>query len=1243
MKRRPLIIIFLLLLLPLALLTWLAATESGLRWAYQQAGPYLPYGIKINKLQGRLIGPMTLENFEFHQDGVIIKADQIIFDWQPAELPAANVNISSLRIQSLSVVLPEAEQSGQVLSLPDISLPWRTTLKDGQIDGLIISRNDETIKLRQIRFKASALLSKVDIKELSVSADSFNLNMKGKLQPTHSYRHDLEINWSLKLPSGAMIDGNGQVAGDVQITRLKQQLRGPLQLTLDAELRDLLDQLKWQTRIDVKAFKAAQLDKRLPALSGALHLNASGDLTTAALSGTLDDAVDSEHPEFGTFNAGFQLQRLSDNSVRIDGLTLHSPGSGTRIGSHGLWTPGDDGGRLELALDWQNLRWPMQGPAWFNSASGSGSVEGTVGSYKIKLSSDSPWPELLPSTWSVTAEGNLDGLSIRSLRVAALGGEATATGRLKWSPELSWQIKVGATDINPAVLWPEWPGRLKADLASTGRIENGRFIVKTDITRLTGQLRSYPVSLQSSLIWRDNGLDIAMLDLHSGKSRVKAKGRIGETVKLDWAIDSDNLAELYPQAKGQLHAEGHLAGPRDAPTIQATFKGEALEMPGYRIGSIDGEMSLDLFQWRQFDINIAAHMLDIGAYSWQSLSLSSAGQGIEINAASEKLTALIKLQGIRNAQGWRGRIEQLELSSRKFYNWQLKAPAGLDISENDIEAQPICLLSKDSEVCMELQRQGDIWQARLDASQIPLMLMAPWLPADMKIEGKADAGAELKFQSPDRLLGQGRIELQPGAVSYPLLEGERDLWEYHGGTVVFAMNEQGINANAGITISNGDRLHFKADLPGANILALDYQQQSLRAEADMSVHDLGLIEAFLPEVQDLKGEIVLKLAAAGTLAQPRPGGDVHLLNGSLRMPRLGLTITHLSLSGQSHDSEKFEFRLDAHSGEGKLTIRGQTMLNSDKGWPTTISVKGSDFEVSRIPEARILVTPDLQIEQKSRKIKIGGNIHIPYAKLQPKDISTAARVSEDAVIIGSEKPTEEKWLLDTRIRLTLGERVHFYGFGFEGRLEGSLLLEDEPGHLTKATGEISIHEGRYRAYGQRLDIELGRLLYTGGSLTNPGLDLRAVRHVGNISAGLKVRGSLDKPQLELFSSPAMGQTDALAYLMLGGPIDKASGEEGAMMAQAALAMGLGSGDHLARTIEDRFGLDAMRVESSDTGKQASLVVGRYLSPRLYVSYGVGLIEAFNTLTLRYKITDKWQIKAESGESQGADILYTIER
>ena len=157
------------------------------------------------------------------------------------------------------------------------------------------------------------------------------------------------------------------------------------------------------------------------------------------------------------------------------------------------------------------------------------------------------------------------------------------------------------------------------------------------------------------------------------------------------------------------------------------------------------------------------------------------------------------------------------------------------------------------------------------------------------------------------------------------------------------------------------------------------------------------------------------------------------------------------------------------------------------------------------------------------------------------------------------------------------------------------------------------------------------------------MDLRAVRKTGTVTSGLKVKGSLKKPQVELFSIPAMGQTDTLAYLLLGRPIETTTGKDGEMMAKAALALSLIGGDTLARTLGERFGLDDMRVESSSSGDQASLVIGRYLSPKLYIGYGVGLIESFNTFNVRYQISDKWQLKGESGENQGADILYTIER
>jgi translocation and assembly module TamB len=46
---------------------------------------------------------------------------------------------------------------------------------------------------------------------------------------------------------------------------------------------------------------------------------------------------------------------------------------------------------------------------------------------------------------------------------------------------------------------------------------------------------------------------------------------------------------------------------------------------------------------------------------------------------------------------------------------------------------------------------------------------------------------------------------------------------------------------------------------------------------------------------------------------------------------------------------------------------------------------------------------------------------------------------------------------------------------------------------------------------------------------------------------------------------------------------------------------------------------------------------------LYIGYGVGLLKAINTFNMRYQISDHWQLKGESGEYSGIDILYTIDR
>ncbi|MFT5502447.1 MAG: autotransporter translocation and assembly factor TamB [Gammaproteobacteria bacterium] len=522
-------------------------------------------------------------------------------------------------------------------------------------------------------------------------------------------------------------------------------------------------------------------------------------------------------------------------------------------------------------------------------------------------------------------------------------------------------------------------------------------------------------------------------------------------------------------------------------------------------------------------------------------------------------------------------------------------------------------------------------------------LLEPWAPDQMTLKGLIDFHSSLVFRSPDNLTGTAKLKGQDGFFEFPLANGESERWQYRNAGLELQLSERDINAQAQMLIGDKSQVsgHFK--LPMAKLLALDFSRQTVSAGVELNFGELGFVEAVIPDIDQISGSVLFKLGVTGTLKDPTYDISSKISDANLVIPRLGLSLKNIRHTGFTSEKNRFDFNLVAESGDGAFKIKGHSLLEAQNSWQTFLNISGSDFELSNIPEAYILASPNLNISLKHHSIEIKGDLLIPYARLQPKDFSTAAQVSSDTVIIDSSHKVESGWEINSEVNLILGDRVKFFGFGFEGNLGGALFIEEKAGQPTRGNGEITVSSGRYLAYGQQLNVEAGRLLFTGGPITNPGIDVRATRRTGQIIAGVHALGRLSSPRLELFSIPAMGQTDMLSYLLLGRPMESASGQDNNMVAQAALALSISGGDKIARSIGQQLGFDEMRLEGSESGDQASLVVGRYLSPQLYISYGVGLVGSFNTFALRYSISEQWQLKAESGKVQGADILYTFER
>jgi translocation and assembly module TamB len=142
-----------------------------------------------------------------------------------------------------------------------------------------------------------------------------------------------------------------------------------------------------------------------------------------------------------------------------------------------------------------------------------------------------------------------------------------------------------------------------------------------------------------------------------------------------------------------------------------------------------------------------------------------------------------------------------------------------------------------------------------------------------------------------------------------------------------------------------------------------------------------------------------------------------------------------------------------------------------------------------------------------------------------------------------------------------------------------------------------------------------------------------------------VSGTAQRPILTVFSNPVMEQSDALSYLITGKPLSEVKGGEGSMVSAAAQALGSAGGDLLAKRIGAHLGVDDIGVSSSEAlNGNSAFTVGKYLSPRLYLSYGVGLFEPGQVITLRYRLSLRWNFEAQNAtDFNRASLNYRFEK
>lgn len=373
--------------------------------------------------------------------------------------------------------------------------------------------------------------------------------------------------------------------------------------------------------------------------------------------------------------------------------------------------------------------------------------------------------------------------------------------------------------------------------------------------------------------------------------------------------------------------------------------------------------------------------------------------------------------------------------------------------------------------------------------------------------------------------------------------------------------------------------------------------------------------------------------------------DVTLPNSSVAVSGVTLRENRLGV----HLSEAGEIQLSGHSesGKGKIDLNGLVNIIDSASSNVAIQaeVKGERYQLANTPEIKLSASPAITANLADQLLTVRGNITIDNGHIElivPEEGAVGS--SGDVVIIEDETvaPEETPAALarDIQIQLLIAEPITLEGQGFDGSATGKLSVKEKNGRAPKARGELFL-AGQYKAYGQDLTIRRGKLIYVDSPIDDPGVDLEAIRTVDEQIAGVRVTGLASNPKIKIFAEPSLSDTEALSYLVLGRGLNDNSERDQVQLRSLALSLGLSKGGKFLEKSKDKLGVDELSIQTGDSNNEASLLVGRQLSKRLYLSTQIGLFEPVTKLFLRYRLSRKCEAVAETGTQQGADVVCTL--
>lgn len=973
-------------------------------------------------------------------------------------------------------------------------------------------------------------------------------------------------------------------------------------------------QVHWAPALDWDlALTAKDVDpgRQWPGLDGRIGLKADtrGDLENGFRYGLKLDAALEAYPP-----ALINLAGTGDaKQTLIEELTIETLGGLVEGAGEAGWSPAlvwsftldardIDPGRYQPGLD---------GRVALTAETSGGLADG----YGFRVDGSAELAAYPPTRIELAGQGSAESVELETVAIDVIDGRIDGGATLAWSPALGWDVDLLVKGLDPGQLLADWPGTIGGRIQSAGAAGDDGLVLSASLSDFGGQLRGYPVRVQASLAMQGERIDLETFAVSSGDTRLRASGQADQQLDFRYELRSPSLAALLPDLQGRLDADGRVTGTMAAPRLSLQVDGRDIEMTGQGIERIGVTADIGLAADSPLQLDLSGSNLLAGGQRFDRLTVQGRGsmQAHQLSAAlqSDPLTLELAAEGgLGDAGGYRGRLDRLDLTTQDYGNWGLQRPASYSFAGAVVDVGPLCIGNgSSSRGCVAFQQpEAGRFVASLELERLGFDLLDALTPDVVSLSGYLTANARFEGQGA-LLTGNAELDVPEGAVEVVLPRASETL-TFSATRLRVRSDANGLDANFQLPVDNAGRIAAELGLPGFRLSGRATQPLTGRVRIDLD--GLDRFAALAPDVSDVQGAIDGDLGLSGSLAEPIVRGKVAARDLALRVPSIGLQVSDLNLTAQSESASLMRISGGADVGGGRFSLDGSVTGIGGAEPSVQIELNGDQLKVADSNEYMAVVSLDLDAGFGPAGGALRGELSVPRAQIMPRALP-AGTVQPSPDVVMEEKTEQPPVPFSIDVLAKLGDEVLLEAFGLRGLLRGQLRLSKEPSGPLVGNGELQVVDGTYRvslpglgvltSVGKPLVIEKGIVLFANTPLDNPGIILNAQREGGDITAGVRVLGTLRNPKLAFFSEsdPNMTQSEITSYLVTGIPPKRGA------------------------SADDR-----------------SISVGTYIAPKLFMEYDSSLGDKSDSIKMRYDLTESIQVQSETGDAQGVDIFYKFE-